>query len=170
MTRYSTTCGDDCELRVHAICGQMLTVQCDCGPGRCFSGWDCVPDTCAELYTQEALHLQREPLRQAAVARIEQRLAALGDLPIEQEVRAAVELRDWLATAYPKVRFHLDRQYGPPAAIEASTSPRALVIEVWMYGSIEHLRFVPRSLPVFRALLAGGADPAQDGDSLRNAE
>jgi hypothetical protein len=129
-----------------------------------------VPDACAELYTQEALDAQREPLRHAAMERIKERLAELDDLPIEREGAAAAKVRNWLAAAFVKVLVYADTR-DQVYALEASTTPRTVVIEVWVHGSVEHLRYVPRSLAAFQALLGGDGDRVtQNADSERVVE
>jgi hypothetical protein len=153
MTEYSSTCGDGCDAT--SLCGQAFTTQCDCGPGRCFSGWECVPDACAKLYTFDALEALRERPVSEALERIQQRLAALDALPIERELAAVIELRRWLVATFGDVHFQVDASGGPLLAPEASTTPRMIVIEVWLYGSTEYLRYMPRSRDSFLELSSG---------------
>ena len=45
LTEFPTACADFCYARreIQAICAQVVTESCDCGPGMCWTGSSCVP-------------------------------------------------------------------------------------------------------------------------------
>jgi hypothetical protein len=154
MAKYGSTCGDACELRSRGLCGDVVTFQCDCGSKRCFSGWECVANACAELYTRDALDTQAEKPVREALAKVAARLTALDAMPIEEEPAGVTALRDWLEAEFQHVSFDLDAKEHPMFAPEAITSPRTLVIDLWMYGTNERVRWTPRSVAGFQSAFA----------------
>ena len=97
------------------------------------------------VLTRRARSAGRAATERAAIERIEQRFENIDAQPVLREHAAVIELRGWLAASFSPVRFYADDRDGPVLAPEASTTPRTIVIEVWLYGDNEYLRFTPRS-------------------------
>jgi hypothetical protein len=107
MTEYGSTCGDSCEMLRGSLCGDMMTTQCECPRGQCWSGWSCVPDACAPLYTQQALEALAEDPTRRTEERIEARLEQLRTTAASKEREAALSFKKWLEAEFRRVTYHL---------------------------------------------------------------
>ena len=106
FVEFGDTCVDSCERLTYGVCGQAMSHGCDCGTGRCFNGWECVPDRCAhhyatDAYGQDAQDRARAIAVDAEAERIRRRINLLNNASIHQELDELRRFKGWLRLHYP---------------------------------------------------------------------